>query len=239
MRFPWIIAACVAVAAYSPPARRWYLTWGATLEEAAAPLPGDELLTEPDLQSTRAVIIDAPPAAVWPWLVQMGSGRGGAYTYDWIENLFGLGMHSADEILPQFQHLAVGEVLPLGPDGPGMRVEIFEPEQTLSFCSEDGNWVWTFHLRPDSPGKTRLLSRNRIAAPAASWASRLVTRFVMEPGSLIMERRMLLGIKERTERTTSRIRPRVPPGPDTPGSGLSTQPSSSFQAGTPAHHGGG
>jgi hypothetical protein len=214
-----IIAVCAAAAAYSPPARRWYLTWGATPEEAAGPLPGDELLTEPALQSTGAVTIDAPPAAVWPWLVQMGSGRGGAYTYDWIENLFGLGMHSADEILPQFQHLAVGEVLPLGPDGPGMRVEILEPERILSFRSEDGNWVWTFDLRPDGGRKTRLLSRNRIAAPAASWASRLVTRIVMEPGSLIMERRMLLGIKERSERTTSPIAPGMPPGPHVPRGG--------------------
>jgi hypothetical protein len=67
---------------------------------------------------------------VWPWLVQMGSGRGGAYTYDWIENLFGLDMHSADAIMPEFQHLAVGDVLPLGPDGPGMRVEICDAEST-------------------------------------------------------------------------------------------------------------
>ncbi|BEL06012.1 hypothetical protein Q0Z83_042030 [Actinoplanes sichuanensis] len=202
MRLPWIIAAGVAAAAYSPPARRWYLTWGATSEEAAGSLPGDELLAEPALQSTRAITIDAPPTAVWPWLVQMGSGRGGAYTYDWIENLFGLDMHSADQIVPQFQQLAVGDVLPLGPDGPGVRVAIFRPATTLSFRSEDGNWVWTFHLSPDGLG-TRLISRNRIAAPAASWANRMATRFVMEPGSLIMERRMLLGIKERVERTTS------------------------------------
>jgi hypothetical protein len=213
MRLPLIIAVGVAAAAYSPPARRWYLTWGATPEEAAGPLPGDELLAEPDLQSTRAVTIDAPPAAVWPWLVQMGSGRGGAYTYDWIENLFGLDMHSADEILPQFQRLAAGDVLPLGPDGPGMRVEICRPEQTLSFRSDDGNWVWTFHLRPDGPG-TRLLSRNRIAAPAASWTSRTITRFVTEPGSLIMERRMLYGIKQRAERTTSPSGTSVRPEPD-------------------------
>ncbi|MDI6098739.1 SRPBCC family protein [Actinoplanes sp. NEAU-A12] len=207
MRLSWIIAAGVAVAAYSPPARRWYLTWGATPEEATGPLAGDELLLEPDLQSTRAVTVDAPPAAVWPWLVQMGSGRGGAYTYDWIENLLGLGMHSADEILPRFQHLAVGDVLPLGPDGPGMRVEICEPEQTLSFRSEDGDWVWTFRLHPEG-AYTRLVSRNRIAAPTASWPARIVTRLVMEPGSLIMERRMLLGIKERAERT-------VPPSEQT------------------------
>jgi hypothetical protein len=164
-------------------------------------MPGDELLDRPGLQSTRAVSIAAPPAAVWPWLMQMGSGRGGAYTYDWIENLFGLDMHSADEILPEFQHLAVGDVLPLGRTGAALRVAICDPERALAFQSEDRNWVWLFQLRPDASG-TRLVSRNRITVPD-TWSSRLVNRLVMEPGSLIMERRMLLGIKERAERTAA------------------------------------
>jgi hypothetical protein len=192
------LAAASAAAAYSPPARRRYLTYGATAEEAARPLPGDELMPHPDLLSTRAVTIEAAPSSVWPWLVQMGSGRGGAYTYDWIENLFGLDMHSADDILPQFQHLAVGDVLPLGPKGPGMRVEICDPERTLAFRSTEGDWVWIFHLTSYWLG-TRLISRNRIAAPGAGRLRRMANRFVMEPGSLIMERRMLLGIKERAE----------------------------------------
>src|SRR3954449_2635219 len=133
-----------AVAAYRVPLRRWWLFWGATAEEVDRAMAGDELLPEPDLESTRAVAVDAPPEAVWPWLVQMGSGRGGAYTYDWIENLFGLGMHSADGILPQFQHLAIGEVLPVGPNGPGMCVKVVEPERALVFRSVDGTWVWEF-----------------------------------------------------------------------------------------------
>jgi hypothetical protein len=191
------VAAAVA-AAYTPPARRWYLTYGATAAEAAREMPGDDLLPEPDLVSTRAITIAAAPSSVWPWLVQMGSGRGGAYTYDWIENLFGLGMHSADEILPQFQHLAVGDVLPVGPQGPGMRVEICDTDRSLAFRSEDGRWVWIFGLYPYWLG-TRLVSRNRIATPEASWAGRLASRVVLEPGSLVMERRMLLGIKERAE----------------------------------------
>jgi hypothetical protein len=105
-------------------------------------MPGDDLLPEPDLLATRAVTVAAQPSAIWPWLVQMGSGRGGAYTYDWIENLFGLGMHSADEILPQFQDLEVGDVLPVGPKGPRMRVEVLRPEQALVFRSEDGTGAW-------------------------------------------------------------------------------------------------
>ena len=191
----------VAAAALSYPwlLRRPFLTWGATPEEAARELPGDDLLASPDIVSTRAVTIGAPPSAVWPWLVQMGSGRGGVYTYDWIENLFGLGMHSAGEILPQFQDMKLGDELPLGPGRPKMRVEVFEPERALSFRFEDQNWVWTFALFP-ADGRTRLLSRNRIATPHASAFTRLFNLLVMEPGSLVMERKMLLGIKERAQR---------------------------------------
>jgi hypothetical protein len=199
-RMLMLTAGVLAVAiAVSPAARRRYLSWGATLEEAAGTLPGDDLLPDAALLSTRAVSIDAAPEAVWPWLVQMGSGRGGAYTYDWIENLLGLDMHSADEILPQFQQLAVGDVLPLGPSGPSMRVEICDRDRTLAFKSADGAWVWIFELRPDRGG-TRLISRNRITPPGAGRVRRLLYDVVMSPGSLVMERRMLYGIKRRAER---------------------------------------
>lgn len=199
-------AALIAALAYSPPARRWYLTYGATDEEVARPMPGDELLADAGLLSTRAVTIDAPPEAVWPWLVQMGSGRAGAYTYDWIENLFGLGMHSADRILPEFQGLAVGDVLPLGPDGPGMRVEICDGPRTLAFRSADHTWVWIFGLYPERGG-TRLVSRNRIAQPGAAPARRALNRIVLEPGSLVMERKMLNGIRDRAESPVAEPQP--------------------------------
>ncbi len=193
------LAAGAGAVAYPVFFRRRCLSWGATAEEMSRKLPGDELLTDPDIVSTRAVTIDAPAGAVWPWLVQMGSGRGGAYTYDWIENLFGLGMHSADEILPQFQDLKVGDELPLGPNRPMMRVEVCDPERTLTIRFADGNWVWIFALAAEG-GRTRLISRNRIATPGAPPPVRLLNLLVMEPGSLIMERKMLLGIKQRAER---------------------------------------
>jgi hypothetical protein len=185
--------------ALSPWARRRYMTWGATPEEASGPVPGDDLLPDAGLVSTRAITIDAEPEAVWPWLVQMGSGRGGAYTYDWIENLFGLNMHSADVILPQFQRLTVGDSLPLGTEGPDMQVEICDPARTLAFRSADSAWVWIFDLRPGQGG-TRLVSRNRISPPGTSRAARLLYDVMMAPGSLIMERGMLRGIKTRVER---------------------------------------
>jgi len=179
--------------------RQWCLSWGATDEEVARTLPGDDLLAGPDIVSTRAVWIDAPAGEIWPWLVQMGPGRGGAYTYDWIENLFGLGMHSADRILPQFQDLKVGDAQRLGKRGPVLRVSVLEPERALVMRSDDGNWIWGFILVREGTG-TRLISRNRIAVPGAPPAVRALNTYLMEPGSLIMERRMLLGIKQRAER---------------------------------------
>jgi hypothetical protein len=192
-------AAAVAWAAYPVLWHKRCLTWGATADEVGGQMPGDDLMPNPDLQTTRAITIEAPPGAIWPWLVQMGSGRGGAYTYDWIENLFALDMHSANEILPQFQDLKVGDALPLGSKAPRLRVEVLDPDRALVVRSEDGNWVWAFGLYPE--GKhTRLVSRNRIKTPGASAPARLAYTVVMEPGSLVMERRMLLGIKQRAER---------------------------------------
>jgi hypothetical protein len=192
------LTAGLAAGTYRLLLRRRCLTWGATADEVARILPGDDLLATPDMVSTRAVTIDAPPSAVWPWLVQMGSGRGGAYTYDWIENLLGLDMHSAREVLPEFQDVKVGDAFPLGRDGPAMHVELLDPERTLAYRVEDGNWVWSFNLDPHN-GSTRLVSRNRIATPDASLAARAAYALLMEPGSLIMERKMLLGIKQRAE----------------------------------------
>jgi len=202
------IAGCVAggiaaaisleVATY-PLWRRRCLTWGATREEAAGPLPGDDLLEKPAIMSTRAVTVNAAPEAIWPWLVQMGPGRGGAYTYDWIQRMFDLDMHSADEILPAFQDLHVGDSWQLGRRGPVLRVAALDPQRSLVLRSDDGQWVWAFALVP-TDGGTRLISRNRIATAGGAPAARAFTEFFMEPGSLIMERKMLLGIKDRAER---------------------------------------
>jgi hypothetical protein len=168
-------------------------------DEASVPIPGDDLLAAPDLLTTRAIHIEAPPNLIWPWLVQMGPGRGGAYTYDWIENLLGLDMHSADAIMPEYQDLKVGDAQRLGTGGPVLRVAVLEPERALVLHSEDGNWVWAFALIPVVNG-TRLISRNRIAVPTPGPVARVLYTYLMEPGSLIMERKMLLGIKERAER---------------------------------------
>jgi hypothetical protein len=184
----------LALAVY-PFLRRPVLTWGATAEEAAARLPGDELLADADGLSTRAISIDAPASAVWPWLAQMGpSPRGGAYTYDWIENLLGLDMHSVDHVLPDFQQPEVGDTIGLGANR--MRLERVEPEQVLAWRSADGNWVWTFILVDDRP-RTRLISRNRFRLPTLGARLGMLP---MEPASLVMECKLLRGIKQRAER---------------------------------------
>jgi hypothetical protein len=182
--------------AYQRLLRARVLNWGATAEEVVRRLPGDELLEDAELVATRAITIDAPPAAIWPWLMQMGVGRGGAYTYDWIERLFGLDMHSAHEIVPELQRVAVGDVLPMRPNDPGMRIEILDPERVLSSRSEDGRWVWSFALEAHN-GSTRLISRNRIRVQSTGERAGMPA---MEIGSLVMERKMLYGIKERAER---------------------------------------
>ena len=140
-----VLLLALAAALYWRLLREPVLTWGATDDEAARRLPGDELLEDADGIATRAITIDAPPEAVWPWLAQMGpSPRGGAYTYDWIENLLGLDMHSVDRVLPEFQQPEVGDTIGYGKNR--MRLERVEPERVLAWRSEDGNWVWTFVL---------------------------------------------------------------------------------------------
>jgi hypothetical protein len=171
------------------------LNWGATKAEVGSRLPGDELLEDADGVSTRAIEIGAPAADVWPWLAQMGPApRGGAYTYDWIENLLGLDMHSVDRVLPEFQDPQIGDTIGFGTNR--MRLGRVDRDHALAWRSEDDNWVWAFVLDAQD-GKTRLISRNRFRLPSLAARIGMVP---MEPASLVMERKMLLGIKQRAEK---------------------------------------
>lgn len=208
------LAAAAAAACYVLAVRPRLLRWGASTQEAAGPLPGDELVRTPRMQSTRAVTIHAPAAGVWPWLVQLGAGRGGMYSYDVLENAAGLGMRSADRILPEHQRLDVGDVIPLGPDV-GVPVRRLETGSVLGLGGtmdpRTGKITssvvatarprlqlgWTFVLQPVDENTTRLLSRTRY--DYSPLAVGLILRPVLEPVQFIMERRMLLGIKSRAE----------------------------------------
>jgi hypothetical protein len=206
VRFRTFVLGAVAAGVYAGLLREEILTWGATAEEGAAALPGDELLPVPDGQATRAIWIEAPPSDVWPWIAQMGPApRGGAYTYDWVENLMGLNMHSADHVLADFQHPRIGDQIGFGANR--MRLERVEPPHALAWRSTDGNWVWLFNLREDG-ARTRLISRNRFRLPGLKERLGMLP---MEPASLVMERRMLVGIKERAERLANADKGPHPP----------------------------
>jgi len=190
---PIVSFAALAALGYAR-VRRPILTWGATQAEADGSLPGDELLPHADGVTTRAIDIDAPAGNVWPWLAQMGpSPRGGAYTYDWIENLLGLNMHSVDRVLPEFQDPQVGDSIDLGASQ--MKLARVESQHVLAWRAGDGNWVWTFVLTAQG-GQTRLVSRNRFRVPSLIGR---IAMLPMEPGSLVMERHMLQEIKRLAE----------------------------------------
>ena len=200
------LAAGTAAYAYARFLRPQVLDWGATMEETTRAMPGDEILPHVVLQTTRAISIEAPQDCIWPWLAQMGPRpRGGAYTYDWIENLFGLDIHSVDRILPEFQHLDVGDVL--GEGNLALTVRLVEPEWYLVLEWPGAVTTWSFGLYPMKGGVTRLVSRNRMRGSGPFF--RLFLFAFMEPGSLVMERKMLLGIKQRAERLYSNKEQRV------------------------------
>lgn len=173
------------------------LGWGATSGEQARAMPGDDLVPHADLVATRAITIAATPVQVWPWLVQVGIGRAGGYTYDWLERLAGLDVTSADRIIEELQHLVVGDVIPVDNDGTGLRVMLINPPHVLATRNDEGTWSWTWTLAPVLD-QTRLVSRTRMVF--TSLANRVSTQVLMVPASLVMERKMLLGLRERAER---------------------------------------
>ena len=173
------------------------LGWGATSVEGARPMPGDDLVPHADLVATRAITIAATPEQVWPWLVQVGIGRAGGYTYDWLERLAGLDVTSADRIIEELQHLDVGDVIPVDNDGTGLRVMLIDHPRVLATRNDEGTWSWTWTLEP-LLDQTRVVSRTRMTF--TSLTNRVGTQMLMLPASLVMERKMLLGLRERAER---------------------------------------
>jgi deazaflavin-dependent oxidoreductase (nitroreductase family) len=187
-------------------------TWGATAQEVAGRHPGDELLDGAVSSSTYAVTVHAEPAEVWAWLVQLGQGRGGMYSYEWLENLFGLDIHNAEELRPEWQRLAAGDqvrVVPPGrlgmPGGYAFRVARVEPPRALVLRQQPPehpwNATWAFLVVPRDGGGCRLLARSRSArVPGWGGAAARVGEALMLPVVLLMTRAMLLGIKRRAER---------------------------------------
>jgi hypothetical protein len=196
----WLtLGSIVALAAYLRLIRPWQLRWGATDAEVAASMPGDDDVPRPSFNATRAVTVSATPAQIWPWLVQIGLGRAGWYSYDWLDNL---GHHSAEQIIPEFQHIAVGDVIPMSPDGKhGNVVKAFEPNRWMLWGDQAGQATWYWGLYPVDEQQTRLLTRLRMRY---RWTS-LLALFnpLVEFTDIVMMRKCLLGIKHRAEASTS------------------------------------
>jgi hypothetical protein len=196
-RFFKLITLAVAATAYMKFVRPKVLNWNTTREEIEREMPGDEILPSIAIQTSRAITIDAPPERIWPWLVQMGPRpRAGVYTYDWIERMLGIDIQNSNRILPEFQHLEPGEFFQLNPKGGGLRVRQVLEGKGLVLQWEPENSTWAFVLYPED-GRTRLVSRNRVPGAGLGFWLRMVA--LMEPGSLVMERKMLQGIKSRAE----------------------------------------
>jgi hypothetical protein len=208
-----------AIGLYLLAARPWHLRWGATDEEVGQNLPGDELMFQPKLVSTRAISIRARPEEVWPWIVQMGEGRGGFYSYAWLENLIGCKMRNADRICPELQHPEVGDTIWLARwwnrrfSFPSyLLVDAIDPGRALVLRSptvegKRETFSWAFVLDEQDEQNARLIVRSR-----SDWepglGNALFGRAIGEPAHFMMERRMMLGIKERAEHAACHRRAR-------------------------------
>ncbi len=193
----------VAAAVYILVARPRQLRWGASARECEASLPGDDLIASPDLVATRAITVRTSAGRVWPWIAQLGQGRGGFYSYDFVENLAGCDIHSADRIVAEWQDIKIGDEIKLAP-AVGLEVAGLEPGRSLVLRGGvpmgntpppyDFTWAWV--LRDEPGGTARLLVRERYAY-TRPWA-----RFLVEPVeavSFVMSQKMLRGIRDRAE----------------------------------------
>ena len=180
--------------------RPWHLRWGASDEEVLNDLPGDGVVVDPTFNATRAITVDAPPEAVWPWIAQMGFGRAGWYSYDLLDNL---GRHSADRIIASLQDVQRGDLVPMGPGGGGLRVNDLVRGEWLLWWDGIGYSTWLWSLEQIAPGRTRLVTRVRTRY---RWThpTILFALLLMEPWDFPMMRKCMLGIKQRAESASAR-----------------------------------
>ncbi|RIK34632.1 MAG: hypothetical protein DCC55_32800 [Chloroflexi bacterium] len=200
-RWSWLVGLTLVsllVLSFIFAVRPWYMRWGATTAEAAMPLAGDRFIPSNAVVSTRAITIHAPADRVWRWMVQLGQGRGGFYSYSWLENLFAADMHNVNETLPELQQLQVGDRLALmrgGEQSPvtSTVVTVLEPERTLVLGEG-----WTLALVAVDAQTTRLIVRYPWVVDSP--ANALYYYPIFEPAHFLMESGMMLGIKARAER---------------------------------------
>jgi hypothetical protein len=185
--------------------RPWYERWGAVAAEAAAKMPGDDIASNADLVSTRAVTVRATPEKIYPWLVQIGYQRAGMYSYEWIENLIGCDLHNVYRIVPELQKISPGQELAMGPKGyPFYRVEGFEPNRYLLLrpgdpkTREPGSASWLMLVQDQGNGTSRLIMRQRQKMDPGL-GSFVMWRLFVEPISFVMEQKMMRTIRDLAE----------------------------------------
>ena len=184
------------------------LRWGTVGTETSDSLQGDEFVPEPKWSYTLGIAVDASPEAVWPWIAQIGQGRGGFYTYQTLENLAGCRITNTTEILPEHQHPAVGEDIYLHPTAPPMRIEILDPPNALVLfwpkliVAAEESWgtsTWQFAVNPGPNGGSRLLTRGRYDYTPDRKSRLTFGRFPIEVISFVMSRKMMIEIKRLAE----------------------------------------
>jgi hypothetical protein len=202
-----ILAAVIGIALYRPVIRPWHARWGATEAETQMVLPGDAIVTGEVSQTTRSMAIRSSAAQIWPWLLQLGQGRGGMYSYDFLENLVGCDIHTLNTIVPELQNLQVGDAIMMGPQEglPFYRVVLLEPHkalvlQSINPASGASGETWGFYLIEQSNSLTRLVVRHR-TLPSLDSTEQLVNG-IFDPIVFLMEHRMLYGIRDHAEKMT-------------------------------------
>jgi len=189
--------------------------WGASEEEMNSELPGDGLVTDNVNENTRAITIRKSPKEIWPWIIQIGKGRAGFYSYDFIEKLFGIDISSVETVMEEYQNLKEGDWIAISDDGPGFEVYALRENEYLVLKSKQADhlditgqieekfweWktTWSFVLRPVDDDLTRLIVRTRYNT-GTKFLGKIFNYLIFEPGHFLMERKMMWGIKERAEK---------------------------------------
>ncbi len=176
--------------------RPWQLRWGATDDEVKCTMPGDDIVQKPHFVATRAVSIKAPPTEVWKWIVQIGSGRAGFYSIDFIDNA---NVPSSRNILPKYQRIEQDYFIPFTPDQKkGMWVQDYQEHEYILWWDRKGNATWGWFLRQTEAGNTRLITRLRTKYDFTfPW---IIYYIFYDFGDIIMMSKCMLGIKERAEK---------------------------------------
>ena len=190
-----IILVFVLVILYRALIRPWQLRWGATDEEIERSMPGDDIVSNPSFNATRAVTIHAPADNIYPWIVQMGVTRAGWYSYDLLDNL---GKPSAESILTRHQNIQFSDVIPMSPDGKqGMRVKDFRKNEWMLWWDNKGDSTWVWGIYPEGENSSRLITRVRLKYRWLSFS--IIFSMLVEFFDLPMMRKSMVGIKRRAE----------------------------------------